>query len=153
MTRQLAEQAAQLHRVATDLVMKYQFRDRNDLLCYGVTVSQCYTLEALEHGPLTMKELAERLHVAVSTMTRIVDRLVARQLVARHGVAQDRRVCQIRLTDSGVQLLHKVQGELIARNQEILERLPEDARDHVIWVIEQLSYAVDDWRYKHRTFE
>jgi hypothetical protein len=32
--------------------MRYQFRDRNELLCYGVTVLQCYTLEALEHGPV-----------------------------------------------------------------------------------------------------
>ena len=147
MTDQLAEQAKQLHQALTHLVQKYQFRDRNDICCYGISVSQCHTLEALgQHGTLTMQALAQHLHLAVSTVTRVMDQLVDKGLVERHTGATDRRVCEVALTPSGTALLHTLQGELIAREQAVLERLPSDSRAHVIWAIEALSQAVDKWR-------
>jgi DNA-binding MarR family transcriptional regulator len=148
MTRPLVEQAEQLHQALTHLVQRYQFRDRNDICCYGISVSQCYTLEALgEHGTLTMQALATHLHLAVSTVTRVVDTLVDKGLVARHIRVKDRRVCEVALTSSGTALLHTIQGELIAREQAVLERLPSASRAHVIWAIKALSHAVDEWRH------
>jgi DNA-binding MarR family transcriptional regulator len=147
MKQQLPEQAKQLHQALTRLVQKYQFRDRNDICCYGISVSQCHTLEALgEHGTITMNALAEHLHLAVSTVTRVVDQLVDKGLAERHIGATDRRVCQVALTPSGMELLRTLQGELIAREQAVLERLPSAARAHVIWAIDALSQAVDEWR-------
>ncbi len=147
MQKRLPEQAKQLHQALTHLVQTYQFRDRNDICCYGISVSQCHTLEALgEHGTQTMHALAENLHLAVSTVTRVVDQLVDKGLAERHTGATDRRVCEVALTPSGEKLLGTLQGELIAREQAVLERLPATSRAHVIWAIEALSDAVDDWR-------
>ena len=140
-------QAKQLHQALTHLVQKYQFRDRNDICCYGISVSQCHTLEALgEYGTVTMNTLAEHLHLAVSTVTRVVDQLVEKGLAERHTGEKDRRVCKVALTPSGTALLRTLQGELIAREQAVLERIPSDSRAHVIWAIEALSQAVDEWR-------
>jgi DNA-binding MarR family transcriptional regulator len=147
MTQRLAEQAQQLHQALTHLVQHYQFRDRNDICCYGISVSQCHTLEALgEHGILNMQALAQYLHLAVSTVTRVVDPLVDKGLIERHTGATDRRVCEVALTPSGRELLRTLQGELIAREQAVLERIPSASRAHVIWAIEALSQAVDEWR-------
>jgi DNA-binding MarR family transcriptional regulator len=146
MQPQLAEQAQQLHQALTHLVQHYQFRDRNDICCYGISVSQCHTLAALEeHGPLTMQALAQHLHLAVSTVTRVVDPLVDKGLVERHTGTRDRRVCEVALTPRGATLLRTIQGERIAREQAVLEHLPTDARAHVIWAIEALAQAVDEW--------
>lgn len=143
----LPTQAKQLHQALTHLVQKYQFRDRNDICCYGISVSQCYTLEALgERGIVPMNTLAERLHLAVSTVTRVVDHLVEKGLAERHPGEKDRRVCEVALTPSGTALLRTIQGGLIAREQAVLERIPPDSRAHVIWAIEALSEAVDKWR-------
>ena len=142
MSNRLNEQAARLYRVATAFVMQFQFRDRNEMLCHGVTVSQCYVLEALEQGPLYMQEVAERLNVANSTITRSVDRLVARGLIERQMGERDRRSIQIGLTASGKELLTAIQSEIITDNRAILEALPEDVRDHVIETIERLSELV-----------
>jgi MarR family 2-MHQ and catechol resistance regulon transcriptional repressor len=148
MKKRLPEQAKQLHQALTHLVQKYQFRDRNDICCYGISVSQCHTLEALgEHGTQAMQALAEHLHLAVSTVTRVVDQLVEKGLAERHSGAKDRRVCEVALTPSGRDLLRTLQGELIAREQAVLERIPLASRAHVIWAIEALSQAVDDWRW------
>ena len=146
MVKNLSEQADQLHRAVTALVQKYQFRDRNDICCYGISVSQCYTLETLrEEGALSMQTLAERLRLAVSTVTRIVDQLVDKRLVERQSDARDRRICQVHLTTEGQRLLHIIRNELLAREQAILQRIPATSREHVIWAIAELSRALDAW--------
>jgi MarR family transcriptional regulator, 2-MHQ and catechol-resistance regulon repressor len=147
MVMPLSEQAKQLHKAVKGLVQKYQCRDRNDICCYGISVSQCYTLETLAaHGTLPMQALAEQLQLAISTVTRIVDQLVDKGLAERHSAAWDRRVCQVTLTAAGTKLLSTIQAELLSREEAILQRLPVEARDHVIWAVEELSRAVDDWR-------
>lgn len=147
MTELLAAQADRLHKAVTALVKMYQLRDRNDICCYGISVSQCYTLAALgEHGTLSMQALAERLQLAVSTVTRVVDQLVSKELVERQSTARDRRVCQVRLTANGRQLWSTIEDELVSREQAILQRLPTASREHVIWAIEELSRALADWR-------
>ena len=147
MKTSLPAQAKQLHQALKHLVQKYQFRDRNDICCYGISVSQCHTLETVgEHGTQTMQSLAQHLHLAVSTVTRVVDQLVEKGLVERRTGATDRRVCEVALTPHGSALLGTLQGELIAREQAVLERIPPGSRAHVIWAIEALSKAVDEWR-------
>jgi MarR family 2-MHQ and catechol resistance regulon transcriptional repressor len=147
MKQPLPMQAKQLHQALTHLVQQYQCRDRNDICCYGISVSQCHTLEALgEHGTQTMHDLAEHLHLAVSTVTRVVDQLVDKGLAERHSGVKDRRVCEVALTPRGRELLSTIQGELIAREQAVLARIPAASRAHVIWAIEALSTAVDEWR-------
>lgn len=148
MTEPLSEQAHQLHRALTHLVQHYQFRDRNDMCCYGISVTQCYTLQALaDHGALSMQALARHLHLAVSTVTRVVDSLVQKQLVARRSDPRDRRVCRVALTPDGTEFLRRIQHELIAREQAILQRIPAASRQHVITALEELARAVDDWRH------
>jgi DNA-binding MarR family transcriptional regulator len=147
MKQPLPTQAKQLHQALTHLVQQYQFRDRNDICCYGISVSQCHTLEVLgEQGTVTMNTLAEHLHLAVSTVTRVVDQLVEKGLAERHTGKKDRRVCEVALTPSGAALLGTIQGELIAREQAVLARIPTTSRAHVIWAIEALSQAVGEWR-------
>lgn len=147
MAQGISEQAAQLHRAVSTLVKQYQCRDRNDLCCYGITVAQCYALEAIgEHGTLTMQALAAQLHLAVSTVTRTVDHLVEKQLVARQISARDRRVCCVCLTAHGVRLLQAIHADLLAREEAILQRLPAASRDHVLWAIAELARAIDAWR-------
>jgi len=144
MEDRLASQAEQLHRALTELVKHYHLRDRNDICCHGISVSQCYALTALgEHDTLTMQALADGLQLAISTVTRLVDQLVDKQLVQRHSAPHDRRVCCVSLTAEGSRLLQTIEGEFIAREQAILQRIPADARDHVVWAVEELSRAVN----------
>jgi DNA-binding MarR family transcriptional regulator len=95
---------------------------------------------------LTMQALADHLQLAISTVTRVVDQLVDKGLAERQNASWDRRVCQVRLTNAGTQLLSTIQAGLLSREEAILQRIPAEARDHVIWAVEELSRAVDDWR-------
>jgi len=136
-------QARRLHGALTDLVRHYQFRDRNEICCHGVSVAQCYALESLgARDGLTMGELAASQRVAVSTMTRVVDQLVSRGLVDRRADVADRRVLRVFLTGEGRRLLSILTGELVRAEAAILARIPEDHRDSVLAAVEALRDAL-----------
>ncbi len=149
MARSLAAQAAELQRVMAQLLKKYQFRDRNETVCYGLSVSQAYALRALnESGALTMSELAAEMRLSLSTMTRIVDQLVRRALVVRMRSPLDRRICDVAPTRAGRTLWARIEAELIASDREVLRGISPRERELVIEVIARLSEAVDVWRAK-----
>ena len=131
---------------------RYQLRDRNEICCLGISVSQCHALEALgQVGELTMGALASRMQLSVSTMTRVVDQLVARGLVQRGEDAEDRRVCCVAPTSKGRELLARISAELLESERAILDKVPAEHRESVILALEELSRAVDEWRGENRT--
>ena len=49
----LQRTAEELQAAIADLVRVYQFRDRDRICCYDISVTQCYALETLVNaGPL-----------------------------------------------------------------------------------------------------
>ena len=71
----------------------------------GVTLQQMHTLEILgAHGPLRMKELAQKMGVTTGTLTVMVDRLERGGHVERRPHDQDRRSIIVALTASGREL-------------------------------------------------
>lgn len=67
-----------------------------------ITISQYRTLVVLaSRGPQRLADLAGQLAVTPSTAGRMCNRLVSRQLLARHRAHDDRRVVRISLTPDG----------------------------------------------------
>ena len=72
----------------------------------GLTPSLTSALVTVHHhGPLTLGELAERERVAPPTVTKLVGRLETQGLVTREADQEDRRICRVRTTDVGDQVL------------------------------------------------
>ena len=131
------------HRTLTDFVRQYQSRNRVDLGYYGVTISQCHLLETLsESGPLSMQELASRLCLQISTVTRLVDGMVRKRLVKRKKDARDRRVVRVELTDGGRRAYKKIAADLLSREEEILAPLSIDVRRGVVDAVNLLLQSV-----------
>lgn len=147
MRRTLERQARDFREAIAELVKKYQFRDRNETVAYGISVSQTYALRALHRaGPLVMKALAENLHLSVSALTRAVDQLVEKKLVRRARSEEDRRLCVVELTARGSALWRRLEDELMEIDEEILSPLSEGERQAMIDVLRLLAEATDAWR-------
>lgn len=85
-----------------------------------------------ERGACRMREVASACHAAMSTMTGIVDRLVAKALVQRQHSATDRRVVLVSLTHAGRDTYQKgleADMQLVLTMLEALE--PDDQRTFV----------------------
>lgn len=142
----LQQQADKLDRLTKDLLRKFQMRDRNETSCCGVTVSQCYTLDALgEHGEMSMVQLARKMFLDKSTMTRVVDGLIERELVERRLDENDRRVIYIALTAAGRKVLENIRRQQMSSLRLILERIPVNERQKLLEGLEIFSHAVQDW--------
>jgi DNA-binding MarR family transcriptional regulator len=77
---------------------------------HGISLDGYDVLLRLARAPdrsLRMAELATRVLIPPSTLTRRVDRLVADGLVERTRVSTDSRVVIARLTDAGLKLLRR----------------------------------------------
>ena len=75
---------------------------KSEALCCGVTMAQCHAiLEIGAAGELNLKDLAARLGLDNSTLSRTVESLVQDGLVERTPSREDRRATVIKLTEKG----------------------------------------------------
>ncbi len=87
-------------------------------------------------GSLRMGDLADRLLLSRSGLTRLIDRLVARGVVERHTCADDRRGTYACLTPTGRTLFEAARPtHLRGVREHFLDRLSKDDLDRLgaIW--------------------
>jgi MarR family 2-MHQ and catechol resistance regulon transcriptional repressor len=140
----LQRDAEALQAAIADLVRVYQFRDRDRICCHDVSVTQCYALETLvEHGPMRLNALAERLFLDKSTTSRVVNTLVRKGYVEQRADATDGRATLINATRQGQQLCKRISSDLVEQQKQLLGDLAPEIRAEVVQVIQRLAHAAD----------
>jgi DNA-binding MarR family transcriptional regulator len=110
----------------------------------GLTISQVRVLAILEDVQgLRAGDLAERLGVQPSTVTRIVDRLVQNKLVRREADEEDRRLVRHFVTDSGVAALNQMRSAGRKRFNEFFDRLTDEQLKRVVTALRDLTQTFD----------
>ncbi|GAA2594084.1 MarR family winged helix-turn-helix transcriptional regulator [Actinomadura fulvescens] len=81
-------------------------------------------------GPMSQRELSERLSVDQGDLVSVIDLLERQGYVERHRDTRDRRRYALHLTDSGRRALHdrRVRGERV--NELLLDPLDPGEREH-----------------------
>src|SRR5690625_7555566 len=87
-------------------------KGRQILKNYSITTPQFIALQwLLEGGDLTIGELSNKINLAFSTTTDLVDRMEKKELVERKRDANDRRVVRIHLLPKGQKIIREVIDE------------------------------------------
>jgi DNA-binding MarR family transcriptional regulator len=125
---------------------RFNALQRGEKRCFGVSMSQCVTLETLhQRGPCGVRELAQALGIEQSTVSRVVDVLVRDGLVRRaRDEAGDRRRVFVSLTARGRNLARRLERCADAYTERILARIPVDRRPEVLGALELLVAALDE---------
>lgn len=98
-------------------------KGREILSNYTITPPQFIALQWLfEHGDMTIGDLSNKMYLAFSTTTDLVDRMEKNQLVQRVRNEQDRRVVQIHLLKEGERIIE----EVIVKRQNYLREVLSD---------------------------
>ncbi|HEV8692840.1 MAG TPA: MarR family transcriptional regulator [Lysobacter sp.] len=138
----LTRDAEALHVALSNLVRLYQFRDRDKICCYDISVTQCYALEVLaERGPSRSQALAEALMLDKSTTTRVVDALARKGYVERLPDPEDARAVSLRVTREGRKLYERINSELIEQQVDLLRDLDPEVRAGATEIIQRLARA------------
>ncbi len=131
------------HNEIVELVKKYQFRDRNKVVCSGVSVSQCYVLETLStFGTITVQELADRMHLKISTITRVIDQLVKKNYVNRIKNPKDQRFRLLEITKDGRKIHRKLWSTVFASEKAIFEDIEPENREDAIDLLRKLNRSL-----------
>lgn len=104
-----------------------------------LTPAQFQAVLVLSEGPARMGELAHRLGLAESSVTRLVDRLHHEGLVDRDVPPDNRRTVMVLLTTEGKRLVTRLQRERRTLMVEILQTLEEKERDQLVALFEKIA--------------
>ena len=93
-------------------------KGRQILSTYTITPPQFVALQwLLELGDMTIGDLSNKMYLAFSTTTDLIDRMEKSDLVKRVRDEQDRRVVRIHLLEEGARIIE----EVIDKRQQYLE--------------------------------
>ncbi len=139
------DEARRLRHVVRRMVQALGIPGRDDVCCHGVTLAQCHVLvEVCEARGLSLSELAERLRLDKSTVSRTVETLVGRDLLTRTPRRENRRCVAIEPTALGEELCGVLRHEVEGAYRRILDRIPEDKREMVLEAFELFLEAVGE---------
>lgn len=130
----LLELAGELHRtfkVSVSADMRARFG--------GLTLHQLDALMALEHSPLAMRALAERLEISESAATALADRLVGHGLVERQVDRNDRRCVRLVLSDEAAELTASFRHRQRTHAEDVVRVLSTVQLAQLIGLLEQLA--------------
>ena len=139
--------AAEMASLLQEIVLCCHSKDSSHALNFNVSTSECRTLRVFrKEDTLTMKALSNRMSLAMSRMTRIIDGLVKKDLVERASDENDRRVCLVRLTDVGNQLVNDMEKSYLSMNLEVLDSVSPEVRPEVLKALHKLVDAMNQRR-------
>jgi DNA-binding MarR family transcriptional regulator len=110
-----------------------------------VSVAEAHALMELsrEDGPLVQKELAARLRLEKSTVSRLVGMLEERGWVGRCRSPKDGRALEVSLTEAGRKAAAEIAGARRAKFARVLEAIPEGERASVLEAMKTLEEAMN----------
>lgn len=120
-------------------------RRSDAFVAHGLQAHEFDVLTALRRSgapfELTAGELSARTHVTSGTMTSRLDKLTARQLVARRSDPVDGRLVRVRLTDEGRRRVDAAFDVLLESERELTTQLADPTRNELANALRALLLA------------
>lgn len=115
--------------------------------CNGISVSQCHTLLEIEkNSEISVSELATKLSLDKSTVSRTVEGLVNISLVDRIIPKENRRKALINLTDSGKQVCSTINYSNDSYIEAVLKDFTKAEREEFLSLFEKLTKNMSEER-------
>src|SRR5690606_21563051 len=106
------------------------------------SATQGHALEVLvDHGPLSMNDLAGRLFLDKSTTSRVVDALERKGHATRKADPADRRALRLNVTAAGRELLERIRSEILTEEKSLMAEFEPVIRREMTRLIHRLSRA------------
>jgi DNA-binding MarR family transcriptional regulator len=116
-----------------------------DALDGAVTVSQFRLLRTLDGlGRVPSSTLAAALGTAASSVTRLVDKLVAAGFVTRGAATHSRSIVTVEVTETGREVVDAVLARRHALLEAVLDTMNEEERAHAALAAEHFALLAGD---------
>lgn len=135
---------ARLHLALDSLFHQKKPADREAVCCHDITHNQWMLLHMLadaEAAPLPMGEIAGRMRLTPSGVTRCADPLVDRGLIERGVKEGDRRVCCLGLSEAGAALHGAILKGCALEDEALLGAFSPEEGEDIVRAVEKLARA------------
>lgn len=137
------DESKKLGQHLQSIVWMMSLLDEAEKACCGVTLTQSHALETIgKAGAISLNDLAGRLNLDKSTLSRTVSNLVAQGLCERSIDPDDRRYVAIRLTAAGSDIFEKIEGDMDACFGKIYHAIAPAHRKQILESAEILLNAI-----------
>jgi DNA-binding MarR family transcriptional regulator len=137
-------QANRLQDLITEIVDCCQEKTIYQARKFNLTQAELKCLLLFKEGRyLTVKGLAQKLDVAKSRVTKIIDGLVQKKIVQRFNDPEDARVTLLGLTAEGQKQLEAAASFLEDIHHSLLQELKETDRKNVLTSLETLRSSME----------
>jgi DNA-binding MarR family transcriptional regulator len=125
----------------------FGFLNQNVTPCgFQLSTSQVFSLQELEDKALTIGELAERLLLERSSVSRLIDNLEKNGFVSRALNEENRREVLVSLTNKGRNSLQKVREQSLHYYESILEDVSEYDQQQILTGFKLFTKALEKRR-------
>lgn len=119
-------------------------KGREILTNFPITLPQFIALQWLnEEGDMTIGDLSNKMYLAFSTTTDLVDRMEKNNLLERVRDNKDRRVVRIHLLDEGRKIIEDVLERRSDYLETVLSEMDEDQFNNITNSLNLLYNAMD----------
>ncbi|MEV4537124.1 MarR family transcriptional regulator [Asanoa sp. NPDC049518] len=138
------DQGESLSEAFWGVARRLRHLNRETMAPWEVTPAQWRAINVLvDHGPLRLGDLAEKLHIAPRSTTEVVDDLERRGLVERHPDPADRRATLVALTPDGTSTATAIRTARTAESERFFGSLSPADRDHLGRILHDLARISD----------
>ena len=143
----------------TDIIIKYRnilrqferelFFQNFSMCCNQVSLPQCHALLEIEEQPeISLKELADKLSLEKSTVSRTVDGLVKKGFLNRETPSENRRLIKLNLTETGSSTCESINWNNENYISEILSSFNRTEQSEFIRLFGKLTEKMNNMRMK-----
>ena len=131
-----------------DLTTHYNALIRNAASQLNLTASQAFHLLSIPHDGIPMSQLAHKLGLDTSTLTRNIQKLEKMELIKRRQDSYDKRVQKAVLTEKGEEMIELLDESLQEMNNTFIEHMDLDSQENITDILEKIVWAMDCIREK-----
>ncbi len=141
--KDICENVVNIERYLRKVDYIIRLKGREILKDFNITIPQFTALQILiSNGDLTIGELSQKMGLACSTITDLIDRMENNKLVVRKKDKKDKRVVRVEVLPIGYEIVEKVLEERIRFLESKLKGLSQEEKIALSEGLESLYNAM-----------
>ena len=115
---------------------------REDVRCHGLNTSEFGALEVLYHkGPLPVQAIKEKVLIASSSMSYVIERLLDKDLITKSISPKDNRVHHVHLSQKGKDLMDEIYPKHVQTLRQTLNILTSEEELQLQTLLKKIGKA------------
>lgn len=139
------ELALKLFVVLSRALQSVKKRVEEDIKRYQLNTTEFAVLELIYNkGAQPIQRIGEKVLIASSSITYVVDKLEKKELIVRKPCPKDRRITHAFITEKGTELMKEIFPEHKQAINEIFAGLDTSEKEFMIHQLKKLGYYAQD---------